>query len=136
MRRVGYYHCPRCVAERLYVLHEPPWDEHMGECDDCGHVYGYIRAQEVITDEALATSRVEWRVRPVLSDEVLRAGILELTRRTSDRFRRNYGGTYAEARQMQKAEAELRAGLASEDPATRRQLLNSTAPSVMRRPKA
>jgi hypothetical protein len=125
MRRVGYWHCPDCAGKQLYVLYEPPWDEHSACCETCGHSFGYV-ADLVTTIDELGRVVVRSSPRPVLSAEVLAAGMREYREQVALELRRRHGGDH-----VYRATVDLRRGLAEQDPQLRARLLNSTAPSLL-----
>jgi hypothetical protein len=125
MRRIGYWHCPDCAGKQLYVLYEPPWDEHTASCEVCGHSFGYVAHTETTIDE-LGRVIVRSYPRPVLSPEVLAAGLREYRDKVAAELKRRHGGDH-----VYRATVDLHRGLAEQDPQTRARLLNSTAPSLV-----
>lgn len=130
MRPVAYLDCPACIGEQLFVLYEPPWDEHMSACAECGHVYGYTVDSITIVDD-LARVTQHHTTRPVLDRKVLEAGIRKFRSEIADGLKRRHGAAFGG---LGRAYHQLDAGLATEDHAERARLLNSTAPGL--RPKA
>lgn len=127
MRRVGYYYCTPCASERLFVLWDPPWDEYTCSCSECGFQFGkegYMITTEYVVDGAEVNKTVV--TKPALDAAVLAAGMQKYADEVAEELRRRHGGD-----EVYRATLRLHRGLEAEDPATRRHLLNSSAPSLM-----
>lgn len=131
MRKVAYLDCPICVGEQLFVLYEGR-DEHMSECRDCGYRYGYIDHEASTVVDELGKPVTTYAPRPVLSREVLEAGMLKLQTEVAESLIARYGVNY---RARHASLVEHHAGMkATDDPGLRARLLRSTAPGL--RPKS
>ena len=138
MQRVGYFHCEECFEERLFVNWEPPYDPYACSCSTCGYQFGqggYHVVERVVDLNDGRDGPPEHVLvaepKPVLSVEVMRAGMLRLRREVARNIRESYGASSVFTRAQQR----LDQGLAEEDPATRARLLNAP-PIVPDRRKA
>lgn len=124
---MGYFECPRCVETTVYRLYEAPWDDNLGACEICGHQFGYTTDMQAV-DDGHGGVRAVTTVRPVLSQEVLEAGM----RRYQDEVAAKYKARYGHPSDYPMAVRRLQQGLAEEDPKQRANLLNSHSPTLLR----
>lgn len=85
---VGYFDCPDCAGERLYIRYEPPWDHNLAECSECAHSWGYYEDHTVGVVDGVAKRTVV--IKPALSPEVLHAGIHKYQQREKERLLRRH----------------------------------------------
>jgi hypothetical protein len=117
----GKWWCPCCSDKKVFVLWDEPWDENLAQCEACGYSFGYaVQVSQRLDPHG--KPEVVAAPRPVLSPEVLRAGMLELNAENMERLAARHGEPVVWATK------KLKEGLAEPDRTKRAQMLGAQLP--------